>query len=436
MQSLQLAPFRFDVTPPIGHSCCGGWIEPVIDVVDPLESIGFVLLGAGAPIVLCAIDWLAIAGSAYQAWCETLADAAGTSPDRVAVHCVHQHNAPIVCLETQKIIDTEGDLPHTVQVDFFEDCRRRAGIAVSQALAGARPVTHVAHGQAKVTGVASNRRVVRDENRVVTERRSSYAPAHLQALPEGLIDPWLKTVAFYDQDVKITACHYYATHPQSYYGDGIVNSDFVGLARKQRQAEEPDCLHMYFTGCAGDVAAGKYNDGSTAMRPVLAQRVYDGIVVADQQLRPVPIESVEWRTFEMGPPPPNHDLYDELCTPALLQAIISDRENSVMIRNRTAFTLAWVNRHLAGSPLLLSSLHCNDIKLLRLPGECFVTYQLRAQAMCPDAFIATAAYSDGGPWYRPTKDEYGTGGYELETTWCGSEIDDMLTAAMRDLLLG
>src|SRR5689334_13198391 len=46
---LHLATFRFDVTPPRGHSLCGGWIKPVEAVDDPLEAIGFVLLGAGKP---------------------------------------------------------------------------------------------------------------------------------------------------------------------------------------------------------------------------------------------------------------------------------------------------------------------------------------------------------------------------------------------------
>ncbi|MCU0872069.1 MAG: hypothetical protein MUE50_06965, partial [Pirellulaceae bacterium] len=41
----RLATFRCDVTPPLGHSCCGGWITPVTAVDDPLEAIGFVLLG-------------------------------------------------------------------------------------------------------------------------------------------------------------------------------------------------------------------------------------------------------------------------------------------------------------------------------------------------------------------------------------------------------
>jgi len=93
---LRLATFRFDVTPPIGHSLCGGWIKPVDHVDDALEAIGFVLLGAGAPIVICTVDWTGLLNEAHLAWRSALATAAGTTPDRVALHCVHQHNAPMV----------------------------------------------------------------------------------------------------------------------------------------------------------------------------------------------------------------------------------------------------------------------------------------------------------------------------------------------------
>ena len=56
---------------------------------------------------------------------------------------------------------------------------------------------------------------------------------------EGTIDPWLKTLSFWDGDRPLLALSCYATHPMSHYGQGHVSSDFVGLARKQRQKEEP-----------------------------------------------------------------------------------------------------------------------------------------------------------------------------------------------------
>jgi hypothetical protein len=54
---LELAAFRCDVSPPEGHPLCGGWIQSVVGQDDALEAIGLVLLGAGAPIVLCSVDW-------------------------------------------------------------------------------------------------------------------------------------------------------------------------------------------------------------------------------------------------------------------------------------------------------------------------------------------------------------------------------------------
>jgi hypothetical protein len=53
--ALHLTTFRFDVTPPMGHSLCGGWIRPVEAVDDPLEAIGYVLLGVGKPIVAVSL---------------------------------------------------------------------------------------------------------------------------------------------------------------------------------------------------------------------------------------------------------------------------------------------------------------------------------------------------------------------------------------------
>ena len=426
---LRLAPFRFDVTPPVGHSCCGGWIQPVVAVDDPLEAVGFVLLGAGQPVVVCSVDWTGLLNEAHVQWRQTLAEAAGTSPERVAVQCVHQHNAPFACLDAERIVEAEGDLPHIVDVAFFHRCLDAARDAIKQAIDQARPVTHVAQGQAKVEKVASNRRVNRDaDGHIKAMRGSSCRNAELQALPEGLIDPWLKTVAFYDGRRKIAACHYYATHPMSYYGDGRVSSDFAGLARKRRQADEPECLHIYFTGCAGNVAAGKYNDGSREMRPVLTDRVYQGIVRSEEDLRRVSIDRVAWKTVDILPPPRESLIAESL------QHQISNKSGSVVSRNRPAFMLAWLRRLQRRVPIVLSSLHVNNVRLLHLPSECFVQYQLRAQTMQPDGFVATAAYGDGGPWYIPVWEEYAHGGYEPSVAFCDPKIDGILTEGMRTLL--
>ncbi|MBW3540893.1 MAG: hypothetical protein KY476_11535 [Planctomycetes bacterium] len=426
---LHLAPFRFDVTPPIGHSCCGGWIKPIEAVDDPLEAVGFVLLGAGPPIVLCAVDWTGISNEAHLEWRTALAEAAGTTAERVAVQCVHQHNAPFACIEAERIVAAQGDLPHILDLDFHRRTLQQARQAVKDALANSRRITHVATGRGKVEQVASNRRVSRDESgRITAMRGSSCKDPELRALPEGLIDPWLRTVAFYDGTRKVAACHYYATHPMSYYADGRASSDFAGLARKRRQADEPDCLHVYFTGCAGNIAAGKYNDGSKELRPVLTSRVYEGIVRSEAELQPVEIGKVKWRTVELLPPP------RDTLSAETLAAAIANKQNAVVARNRPSYMLSWLRRLERRQPIVLSSLSIGGVSLLHLPAECFVEYQLRAQDIGGDRFVATAAYGDGGPWYIPVKEEYPAGGYEVSVAFCDPAVDGLLTAGMRELL--
>lgn len=427
---LAIAPFRFDVTPPKGHSLCGGWIKPVEAVDDELEAIGVVLLGAGKPIVLCAVDWTGLLNGAFIAWQSALAEAAGTTADRVAVQCVHQHNAPFACLDTEELVLAQGDLPHVIEKDFFRTCLDRGRKAITEALKKTRRVTHIATGQAKVDRVASNRRVSRDATgKVLAMRGSSCKDPKLIALPEGTIDPELRTVAFFDKDTKLAACHYYATHPMSYYGDGRVSSDFVGLARKRRQKDEPTCTHIYFTGCAGNVSAGKYNDGSKEVRPVLTQRIYDGIVAADKTLKPEPIGRVAWRTAEFLPPPRPEITAEKLAHQ------VGDKKAQVVGRNRPAFELAWHQRTAKKTPpILLSALHLNDASLLHLPSEVFIEYQLRAQGLAPKLFVAVAAYGDGGPWYIPTKEEYPHGGYEVSVAFCDPVVDDQLTRGMKAIL--
>ncbi len=426
--NLQVGTFRFDVTPPMGHSLCGGWIKPVEAVDDPLEAIGYVLLGAGKPIVVCVVDWTGLLNRAHVQWRQALADAAGTTIDRVTVHCVHQHNAPFACVEAEQIILEQGDLPHIVELDFFRRCLDAAGAAVSQAMKQTVPVTHIATGEAKVEKVAGNRRILGPDGKVASQRGSSSTSAEHHSLPEGVIDPMLKTIAFYSNHRKLVASHYYACHPMSYYGDGRVSADFCGLARKQRQQQEPDCLHLYFNGCGGNIGAGKYNDGSKEMRPVLTQRILDGIVGSEKSLDPQPIESVAWETFDIQPP--SDKRFDE----EQLMAQISDKSQQIAGRNRPSYTVAWLRRATAKLPITLSSLHVNKISLLHLPAECFVEYQLRAQAVVPNRFVACAAYGDGGPWYIPTAEAYPQGGYAVSVAWCDPAIDDILTNGMQTLL--
>src|SRR5947209_6342421 len=292
--ALRLATFACDVTPPLGHPLCGGWIEPARAVDDPLQALGVILLGAGRPVVLCAVDWWGLRNEAHAAWRRALAEAAQTDPERVAVQCVHQHNAPFADLEAQHLLASVPGAPPSLVFRFFDLAVRRTADAVRACLARAEPVTHIGTGQARVEQVASNRRILGPDRKVQWVRYSSTRDPRVRAAPVGLIDPWLRTLSFWNGTRPLAALHYYATHPMSYYGDGRVSSDFAGLARRQRQVEDPHVLQVYFTGCAGNITAGKYNDRAHANRPVLRDRLHAAMKAAWEATGRHAVTGWEW----------------------------------------------------------------------------------------------------------------------------------------------
>ncbi len=75
-------------------------------------------------------------------------------------------------------------------------------------------------------------------------------------------------------------------------------------------------------------------------------------------------------------------------------------------------------------------------RILHLPGELFVEYQLAAKALRPDLFVALAAYGDYAPWYIGTEVAYSQGGYETgpDASNVAPEVEAVLMAAIRKLL--
>src|SRR5262249_38240750 len=152
---------------------------------------------------------------------------------------------------------------------FYERAVRDSARALRESLKKTERFTHIGVGKAKVQQVASNRRVLGPDGKVKFTRTSATKDPAAQAEPEGLVDPYLRTLSFWDGDRPLAALHYYATHPMSYYGDGRVSADFCGLARRKRHADDTGVFQVYFTGCAGNITAGKYNDGTKENRPIL-----------------------------------------------------------------------------------------------------------------------------------------------------------------------
>jgi hypothetical protein len=428
---LRIGVFEADVTPPIGTPLCDGLVVPAKEIVDPLSARGIVLLTDGKPIVLCALDWVGVGNGGYDAFRDALAKAAGTSADHVAVHCLHQHDAPGCDFDADAILAKYGLGGKLFDPVFARKAIDRIAGAVAKSLKNPQTVTHLGMGKAKVEQVASNRRVPGPDGKVKYVRYSSTKDPKIRAEPEGIIDPYVQLLSFWDADRPLVSITYYATHPQSYYGKGGVSCDFPGLARRLREAELPGVAHIHFNGAGGNVTAGKYNDGSPANRPILASRLARGMKTAFADVKKVPVtaEQISWRTTAVALP------LSSRYGSRHLQERVADDKLPAAERMKAARNLAWARRCEAGDKLDLSCLKIGPAYVLHMPGELFIEYQLAAQQMRPKSPVLMAAYGDYGPGYIGTAVAYTQGGYETgPVSRVAPEVEGVLMRAMGDLL--
>ena len=431
-EELRIATFQLDVTPPIGSPLCEGFVPPASKIDDPLSARGIVILGVAQPIVLCAVDFVGLGNAGYDAWREALALAAETIPSRVAVHALHQHDAPGCDLSEAELLTPYGLEGKAYDVPFIMDVLKRLKLTVKAALPAARPFTHIGTGHAIVDRVASNRRILGEDGKVKIVRYSASTDPEAIAAPEGTIDPQLKLLSFWNGDSPLASITYYATHPQSHYGKGAVSADFVGLARGLRDRAEPKLFNLHFNGASGNLAAGKYNNGSQEARIELTERLAAGMEQAWKNTTRTPITAgdIEWRVEPVVLP-----LRDRLLNLTEIEKVLQDDKAQPMERIRAAKDLAYARRVVAKQPIELSSLRLGQAVIVNLPGEIFVEYQLAAQKMRPDRFVCTAGYGDYGAGYIGTAVAYSEGGYETSrVSRTAPEAEEVLLSAIARLL--
>jgi hypothetical protein len=400
-------------------------------IEDPLEARGFVLLGGAAPVVVLALDWCEVRNGAYDQWREALAEAAGTTRERVLLCSLHQHDAPVTDNEAQDYLDRVGLQEELFDREFQQSCIETTCTALRASLASAHIVTHIGTGQARVEQVASNRRIVADDGTVHFGRGSSSGGNDaLAAADEGLIDPYLKTISFWNGDEPLLALHAYATHPMSFYGRGGVSADFVGRARRLRQREQPGVVQVYVSGCSGDVTAGKYNDGSVDMRPVLADRMLQGMRQAWENTRRQPLAGMSYRVAELALPFHEGEEFHR----AALMRTLQNAQASDKDRILAAMSLSSLDRIERGQPIDVACVELGDATLVLLPGESFVGYQLTAQKLAPNRFVICIGYGECWPGYIPTSSAFADG-FGHSWRWVSDGAPTRMQVALEEVLL-
>ena len=174
----------------------------------------------------------------------------------------------------------------------------------------------------------------------------------------------------------------------------------------------PDVLHVHFNGAGGNIGAGKYNDGAKENRMILASRVADAMKRSFESAKKFTLqtEHLQWHSTPVALPLGKHIVAAEL------------REKLKTWKPADYWgspeQLAWALRCESGHKIDLSCLKVGDARILHMPGELFVEYQLAAKKLRPNLNVAMAAYGDYGPGYIGTEASYGQGGYEYFSMVC------------------
>lgn len=451
---LRIATFESDATPPMGYDM--GY-SVVKKFGEPLMVKGVVITGAGKPIILVAVDWVTIDGQARDEWHAMLAKAAGTTPDRVSVHHLHQHDAPrgdLAIFDERLKQGVPEPVPPGVpdKRSWVHSVMERSVAAMTKALPRAQPVTHLGLGKAVAERIGANRRIMGANGRVAMHRQSTYTneypadvaarlkvdadadghrlsifyPEEAKAAPEGLIDPYVRVISFWNGNRPLVALNYYASHPQVSFGKGIPTPEFVGLARERRQ-KETGVFQVYFTGAGGNVTLGKYNDGSDRAREEFAGRMMDAMQRAWTATTRSPLTpaDVEWHTTDISLPAKYGAFKDEL------RAVAADKTRPASVRIEAIGK--YVRAQALEDGTTLAVLRLGKAYSVHIPGEAFIQYQLGTQAIRPDDFVAVAAYAEG-LGYIGNERAYGEGGYEITVSQTTLAAEKVIMDGVRKLL--
>lgn len=426
----RLATFSADVTIPLNHRCMGVIPTKSKRVADPLLAHGFVLSDGKQTVVLCALDWCEIRNGAFDQWREALAKAAGTVRENVLVTALHQHDAPVIDRDAAEILAAVGLTDELYHVAWHDKTLARVSQAVRDSLDLATPVTHFGISETPVSRIASNRRVVL-ENGTVTYGRGSRSGGnkYFATAPEGDIDSMLKTLTFFNHDKPLLQMHHYATHPMSYYGQGVVSADFVGLARARLQRQDQSIRQIFVPGCAGDITAGKFNNGSEDHRQELIDRLYQAMAKAADNTKRYELQQLKIRNTKLQLPfhPGDH------LTVKRLEADIANEKLSVEKRILAAMGLASRRRVASGQAIDFPCVDLGAAQILLFPGESFIGYQLMAQAAAENKFVMCLAYGESWPGYIPTAAIFAEH-FKDSWLWVGPGSEKAIRQAIDDVL--
>jgi hypothetical protein len=286
--------------------------------------------------------------------------------------------------------------------------------AAREAAGKLEPFDRVGVALTRVERVASARRLKGPDGKIAVRYSTSGKQAEMAGAPEGDIDTNLRTLTLARGTRALVRLHYYATHPQTFCCEGTVSADFVGAARQAFEREE-HVPQIYFTGGAGDVTVGKYNDATAPAREALAARLLEALRHAAKQTRYEAAGETAWTSVPLVLP--------KKPVPARFDASGADDA-----RYKRAIATVFARRT---APLEVTVLRLGAVRIVHMPGEPMLAFQRFAQSVGKGTFVAFAGYGDVAPGYLCTDRAFEEGGYEPGASNAAPGTQAAIEAAIR-----
>lgn len=422
---LRLGTFTVDCTPPVGWGVGFGITGTTTGVRDPLLLRGFVLDDKDQRCLIATMDFCGLMNSAYDDLVRVLAKAVHAPEERVIIHCIHQHDAPLLNYEVETYLNGE-----TYPRQWWTDGLEKWAQSAAECLDRMVEISSLGYNETRLHGYASNRRIPGSDGKIVGTRYSRCSDTSLRNKPVGIIDPMLRTVAFRNSSGEIAgSLSFYATHPQVSSGRNIYSADAPGEALNILEKRRGDGLHGFFTGAGGNVAAGKYSSATDLEGNLFkfGRILADGISINLSAMQWEDAGEWHWHSTEF--PFPGQQMDKDKLLSQINDKSINHRER---LRDAVLLTCLEYGKNLSYH---LSLLKTGNIKMLFLPGEVFVEYQLYAQSLIPDEFLAVAGNCSDNFLYLPLAKHFEEGGYEVDLyCWCTMDFERRFKKALAGVL--
>ena len=160
---------------------------------------------------------------------------------------------------------------------------------------------------------------------------------------------------------------------------------------------------------------------------MLTERILHAMEAGETDARRVPLRRWTWRV-ESILLPPREDLSEASLLAQIRDPAAADRQCS-----RAAMMLTYLRRRDLAIPVTCLRID-PAISILNLPGETFIEYQVEAESLVPDTFLAVASYGDLGTGYITMERSFAEGGYEPTVAFVSGKSEPILRGALRKLL--